>query len=147
MKKCCLYAALLILISQTASAQIKKNSLFLGGGAGYYSYSGQNGTDGLKTTYKSGDYGVVAGKAFRENSIVGISFHFRPQKQENYLYGDDTINIHSNWYLPGIFLREYRKIGKDFYLFAEVGADVQFGKLHEDHSYTSRNVNGDIWGG
>jgi hypothetical protein len=139
-----LLVLLLALMSSSTGAQIKKHTILLG--AGGYFYNDKNTIEGYDYKYVGGDYSVSVGTAFKENSVAGVNIHYRPIRQKDYLRGRDTINVNYDWVEVGGFLREYRKIAKDFYFFCQADAGVVVAKYMEANSYATDNVNFSQWG-
>ena len=71
MVKTCL-AILLFGVSSISYGQIKRNAVLLGGQLSYY--NDKNRSDSFIQNFESGRIGISAGKAIRENTVVGINF-------------------------------------------------------------------------
>ena len=108
-----------ILVSFTGNAQIKKNTYLLGGQLSYFSenYKYDNFTDQKR---EGGTIGISLGKAFKENSVIGLNLNLSPLKESNFYTGNDTVTTRYNRYNIGAFFREYKKLAKDFYFFGQV---------------------------
>lgn len=102
------------------SAQIKKNSLSLGGQLSYSSVKYQ--VDNFDQKSENGAIGISLGKAFKENFVAGINVSYSPSKQSNLPLGIDTATHKYNTSQIGVFLRQYKKLAKDLYFFGEVNA-------------------------
>ena len=139
-----LLVLLLALMSTSTEAQIRKNTILLG--AGGYFYNDKNTIEGYDYKYAGGDYSVSLGTAFKENAIAGVNIHYRPVRQKDYLHGQDTVNVNYDWVEVGGFLREYRRIAKDFYFFCQADAGVVVAKYMADYSYAADDVNFSQWG-
>ena len=136
---------LLFTISFTASAQIKRQSILLGGQLFYY--NDKNQVENLTQKSESGTIGISVGKAFKENSVVGFNFSFSPIKQTNYLNGNDTVGLNYNRFDVGAFFREYKKLAKDLYFFAQVDAAYITAKQTEDYKIAAGDVKASQKGG
>jgi hypothetical protein len=101
----------------TANAQFQKGNILLGGDLSYSTntYSAPNTTD---QTSNGGLFNISLGKAIKENTVVGVNLLF--STNTNSYQGDKTV---SNGYGIGVFYRVYKNLGKDFYFFAQGGAE------------------------
>ena len=122
------------LLSFTLNAQIKKNSILLGGQLSYYNekYNVDNIADQKRV---STTIGISLGKAFKENSVFGINLSYSPTKETNIFAGSDTYTSKHNRFDLGVFFREYKKLANDFYFFGHVDASAII--AHETSSYAS----------
>lgn len=130
MTKCYLIVSL-FLISFGANAQIKKQSILLGGQLFYY--NNKNQVDNLNQKSESGTISLSIGKSFKENKIVGFNLGFSPIRRSNYLNNGDTTTLTFNRFDIGLFYREYKKLAKDFYFFSQV--DVAFITANQNEHY------------
>ncbi len=137
MMKYCI-AILLLSISNLSNAQIKRNSILLGGQLSYF--NDRNQSENSTQNYESGRIGISIGKAIKENSVVGINFTYTPNKQENMHSGLDSFTTKSNRYEIGGFYREYKNIGKEFYFFGQVDGAYITGNQKEDYTGNSKDV-------
>jgi hypothetical protein len=105
-----------------AKAQITKNSVLLGGQIYYqdlkYDYSGITPAN---QQVKSATFNVSVGKAFKENSVFGVNLAYVPVLYTNYYNQGVPVDLDSKQYNIGIFNRQYKRLAKDFYFFAESG--------------------------
>lgn len=105
-----------------ANAQIKVNSVLLGGEAYYNStdiaYSGNQPNQ----KSKNAGFNISLGKALKENSVYGLNLSYSPGKSEDFYNGANYVSTKINQYNVGIFYRKYKKLAKDFYFFAEFAA-------------------------
>jgi hypothetical protein len=108
--------------SNFTNAQIKTSSVLLGGQIGYYSsdvsYSGSQPNE----KNNNASFNISIGKALKENSVYGLNLTYSPVKVDNFYNGANYISSKLNQYNLGIFYRKYKKLGKDFYFFTELGA-------------------------
>jgi len=119
MKKLYILSVIAILISfSVVNAQINKGSLFLGGNIGFN--SSHSVADDNSVSYKQDGFTIspTIGKAIKENLILGAGLIFFYNK---YRQGPTNINDYqkSNGYGANVFLRRYKGIGKNFYIFLE----------------------------
>lgn len=122
---------LVLIISCSASAQIKKGSILLGGQLFYYNDKTEK--ENIDQKYQSATFGVSLGKAFKENSVVGFNFAFSPIKQDNIYNGNDTFSLEYHRFDIGIFFREYKKLAKDFYFFGQIDGSFVTADQKEDY--------------
>lgn len=129
--------AVFCFLSLTTIAQINKNSILLGGD---FSYS-RNNSQVLDNESKmsNGFLGISIGKAFRQNSVIGISVSAAPTLQSNYIYGNDTFQIKNNYYSAGLFYRQYKQLGKDFYVFGNANASYRINHEKTDHQSANKD--------
>ena len=119
MKKSFLLSAIVAIFAITASAQIKKGAMLLGGQLSYGDSKRSFNSTQADETVKSGLYNILVGTALKENFILGgyVRYgHFKINNSNN-LYS----NTKEESYSAGVFIRQYKKIGKDFYFFGELG--------------------------
>jgi hypothetical protein len=121
MRKIFLTVILASLLINTATAQIKKGSIFLGGDIGG---TGQKTKSNDITVNKQSGVNIspVIGTAIKENLIVGINggFGFYNSSSDINLYKNE-----SDSYSFALFIRKYKKLGaSDFYLFAQGSAGI-----------------------
>ena len=131
------FFVLVISIACSASAQIKKGSILLGGQL-YYSNS-KTQSENINQKSENGTIGVSLGKAFRENSVVGFNFSFSPTRQTALFSGSDTFDVTYNRFNIGAFFRKYKQLGKDFYFFGQV--DGAYITSNQKHDYVAAGGN------
>ena len=102
----CYFIALLVFSSSSLSAQIQKGSILLGGQVHYSTGSYEEDDFTAKTS--GGSVGISIGKAFKENTVIGLNLSFSPRKEVDVYRWPDTANvsIHNSSY--GVFIRQYR---------------------------------------
>src|SRR3569623_1444047 len=114
--------------SNFTNAQIKTSSVLLGGQIGYYSsdvsYSGSQPNE----KNNNASFNISIGKALKENSVYGLNLTYSPVKVDNFYNGANYISSKLNQYNLGIFYRKYKKLGKDFYFYTELGASYIYMK-------------------
>ena len=139
----------LVLISLISNAQIKKGTLLIGGqlSAGkseqfnnYQSFPIPQQTANYQSdNYKYVVVGVSIGKAIKDNKVIGVNFNTANFKQ-TYLYNlTETSSSKNSMNEAGIFYRSYKKLGKDFYIFGQVNALINFGKTTYNFTNSSSN--------
>lgn len=117
----------------TPQAQIKKGSLFLGGNISFLSV--KNDIDlpqPLLQKQKSISIQPLAGKAIRDNTIIGIYISFGYAQSDNI---NNSLASKTNQYAGALFLRKYKSLLAGFSLFGET--DLRF--LHEGRTYYRSN--------
>lgn len=129
--------AVFCFLSLTTVAQINKNSILLGGDFSYSRNNSQVLNNESKNSY--GYLGIAIGKAFKQNSVIGISASASPTLQSNYIYGNDTFQMKNNYYSAGIFYREYKQLAKDFYLFGNADASYRISNEKRDHQSPNKD--------
>ena len=119
MRKIYLFIISLSVFVDSANAQIKKGSVFLGGDIGGSSQKTKT-TDDI-TSYKQNVINIfpVFGKAIKDNLVLGVNAGFG-------IYDDNNLENYwehkTNSYSAGVFLRKYKNIGTSgFYLFVQGG--------------------------
>lgn len=136
MKKILSLSLLLITVNFMLIAQIKKDAVLLGGQLSYNNNS--NNYLPNQNTQKStgGNFNIIIGKAFKENTVAGFNVGYSYGKAENFYNGTSFYNSKSNQYNFGLFYRKYKKLGGDFYLFGEAGSNF----------FTSKQTSSDVSG-
>lgn len=116
MKKALLFSLAAVCATFSASAQINKGSTYVGGNLGFYS---------SKTNYEQpitdGKTSVVnllpsVGFAYKDNRVWGVYLNYSHNESN---VGTNDVNATSNLYGIGTFLRQYKPIGKGFFVFAQ----------------------------
>ncbi|MBN8835640.1 MAG: hypothetical protein J0I09_00120 [Sphingobacteriia bacterium] len=144
MTKCYLFV-FLFFSSFAINAQIKKQSILLGGQLFYYNNKSQ--VENLNQKSESGTISISIGKAFKDNNILGINLSFSPIRQSNYLNNGDTTSLAFNRFDIGMFYREYKKLAKDFYFFSQVDASYVTANQTEHYKIASADVKATQRGG
>ena len=107
------------IINLTASAQIKKGSVLLGGQLSFTDSKTAFNTPQPDQKYNSGSYNISAGTALKQNSVLGLYTGYSHYRFNN---GNNFYNkISEDRYNFGVFFRQYKKLAKDFYFFGELG--------------------------
>jgi len=141
-----------ISFSLVTSAQFKKNNILLGGQLSYsYNSSSNNQPPGYYTNndskVNSGNITISLGKAFNENTVVGINLSYLPTSIHNYqAYGPAPLEYKNNGYAVGIFYRKYKNLGKEFYLFGQGSASYNWSDPSGKDSTGKKLFSGSSWG-
>lgn len=118
-----LLSCLIVCITISAHAQIKKNAISLGGD---FRINGKNTSDVFDNKDKSiqSDFSISIGTAVKENTVLGLNFGITPKSERIFpgAYPDSSIKFTSMAYSVGAFYRKYKPLAKDLYFFAEVNA-------------------------
>ncbi|MBC7851642.1 MAG: hypothetical protein H7Y31_17995, partial [Chitinophagaceae bacterium] len=130
MKKQFLLASAFSILAFVANSQIKKGSTFLGGTISA-SVSKTDQPVGPDLKNNSFVFSPAIGKAVRDNFIVGGELSFQSGKNENNFYDTEQTGFGA-----GVFIRQYKTLGKGFYLFGQ-GKLGGFYRNHEVDNKTS----------
>ena len=108
--------SLMILTVCSVDAQIKKGATLLGGQLGFSSTTTDySSTPGPSTKNSSFSISPAFGKAVQENLVIGADIDFEYNK-----FNNQNIDEHkSTVYGIGVFVRQYKELGKGFYLFGQ----------------------------
>jgi hypothetical protein len=111
------------LFVNSANAQIKKGSIFLGGDIGG---SAQKTKEGDITTNKQNGINIspVFGKAIKDNLILGVNTGIGIANNDNPV---NNWEYNTNSYNAGVFVRKYKNLATSgFYLFVQGGLGVSY---------------------
>jgi hypothetical protein len=125
------FIALLVFTSSLLSAQIRKGSILLGGQLSYA--TGNNDMADFHSTSAGGAIAVSIGKAFRENTVLGLNLSFSSRKEENVYRWSDTADVSSHNAGYGAYLRQYKGLAKGLLLFGQADAGYMRSKQTEDY--------------
>lgn len=131
MKKISILVILTISVCfSTIHAQVSKGAIFLGGNLsfGTQKVNGAGNTPYLKQNVYS--VSPAFGKVIRENLVLGFDAGISFSKSE---YITSSFKNETKAYTAGVFLRQYRPLGKGFYLFLQ----ERLGYQHEDYENTN----------
>ena len=120
------------LISQ---AQIPKNATLIGGQFSFSAQKKSNDGENWYRTNNSQNFSISAGKAFKENKVVGLSIGYSHNKQSY----SDTIYQRFASYNAGIFYRQYAKLANRFYLFGQADLYCSFSKERTENYFNWDN--------
>jgi hypothetical protein len=121
-----LTSAFFCLLSFTASAQITKGSVLLGGGISGSKNKSEN-NNSQESTYSSFGISPAIGVAIKENTVVGLRLSYSHSKSEQ-PSGNIPLEQKQNGYSAGVFYRRYLGLSTKFYLFGEAAAYYYFNK-------------------
>jgi hypothetical protein len=115
-----IFAVLFCLLAQ---AQIKKGDIVLGGDIGYSDESGNNGAAPVYTN-KNWNINPSVGRAFKDNFVLGldISYSHGTSAQGDPISYTSTADVLG----AGFFLRRYKPLGNNFYLFCQAMLDGSY---------------------
>ena len=133
MKKIFILPLIIFLFSfSSLQAQISKGSLLLGGNIGASTQKVE--ATSINTPFKQNSFTIspVFGKAIQENLVLGIDAGLSFYKQEQY---DASSKQKQNSYSGGFFLRQYRPIGKGFYLFLQERLGYKYDDNNSNYTY------------
>lgn len=122
MKKILLLSAIAACTAISVSAQISKGSAYVGGLININNTSNQYDTD-PKVKQNSFLISPSIGFAYAENSMWGINLNYGHSKTEN-----TGLNYDLNTYGLGVYLRQYKPMGKGFYFFAQEALNGNYTK-------------------
>jgi hypothetical protein len=116
---------LLIVCSIVSAAQIKKGAILLGGQLGVYNSSIDYTSSTPPNTpqnqkNKGANFGIVIGTAIKDNVVVGINTGYGYYKNENTV-GITSFTSNTDQYNFGVFYRQYKSLGRNFYFLGEAG--------------------------
>jgi hypothetical protein len=114
-----------VLACSMARAQIKKGDILLGANLNYSSQDYSNNGAAINpysTSYKTFGVGPSFGKAIKDNLVLGLDLGYT-HYSASYSPGIATTG---NGFNGGIFLRKYKPLGKNFYLFGEVALNGNY---------------------
>lgn len=121
MKQTSLLVVIIAIFSFSSSGQVKKGSVLLGGQLSCNSYKIDRNMPQSDYKRHYGNLSVSAGKAIKDNSVLGLYVGYGTGKEENYSNGFTYFNSRSSNYNAGLFYRRYVKLARDFYFFGEAG--------------------------
>ncbi len=113
----------------SSKAQINKGSVLIGGTLNVYTNNVKN-TDSSITTSTNFIISPSVGFAINTNTILGFSLLYGNISNKGY----SSFKIKDNSYGAGIFLRKYKLLSKNFYLFGE--GNLMFN--YETYNYSTQ---------
>ena len=123
MKQIKLLTIAVLLIASTSHAQINKGVNALGGNLSFGTSSIKNGNNSFTNTSLLISPSFMT--AYKNNRAVGFNLSYQYSKS-NYA------NQKTNGYGTGVFLRQYKPLGKGFYVFAQEALNFQYSKISPD---------------
>ena len=130
-----LLVTVITLTSLSASAQINKGSIFLGGNVFFASQKSDGYDVNNPDHYRLTSFGISPsiGKAIRQNMVAGFDFTYYNSLTKANPVGKTTQQLIGG----GVFIRKYAPLGKGFYLFGHARA----GGSYNDIKHESGNGN------
>lgn len=132
MKKQTLFVLTGLVISVTAGAQFTKGDRLLGAGLNitHNNFESNSGFTPYTTRSNNAGLSLDLGFASRENRISGfyIGGGYGKSKTEYPAQPTSNSSTENTSANAGFYTRRYRALGKDFFLFAEGRAGLEFGK-------------------
>ncbi len=122
MKKIALLFTLFITGYFAANAQIQKGAILLGGQLAYSKSTINYNSAQADQKNQNANINISVGKALKDNSVFGVNVGYSPTRSQNSYNGNVFVNSTVNHYSAGLFYRQYKKLAKDFYFYAEAGA-------------------------
>ena len=110
----------------TLQAQINKGSTSLGGQISFSHGNAQDFTNDAHQESNQGYISLSAGKAVKDNSVIGLTVQFGAGK--NYNTSSNLNKTANSQYGAGIFYRRYKSLAKDFYIFFEGSLGYSYSK-------------------
>jgi hypothetical protein len=127
-------------ISQIGFAQIKSQSILLGGQVQYSNSANSMGViTQPEVDLKTASFNLSVGKAFKENSVYGLNLSYSPFNIKNFFNGTEYVSSKGNQHSIGLFYRKYKKLATDFYFFGEFGAAYAGGRI-KSYDFSSTNT-------
>ncbi len=135
MQKRILFSTLIVFaIASTVNGQIKKGATLLGGQLGFNA-STTEPNNFPKSTTTGLTLSPAFGKAVKDNLVIGVDVLYVYTKNVN-----DANVSKTNAYGAGFFIRKYKLLAKDFYLFGQ----GRLGGLYSASKYYSTQQPGSI---
>lgn len=130
MKKILFFLAVTAFTALSVSAQISKGSSYLGGNLFFSTNTVTNDASNANAKSKQTGFGVTPsiGFAYKENRVWGLYLNYNYNKQQGNAYEKTST------YGVGAFLRQYKPLGKNFYLFAQEALLANYSTGQRDYS-------------
>ncbi|MHA4843381.1 outer membrane beta-barrel protein [Flavitalea antarctica] len=122
-----LLITVIMITTLSASAQVNKGSILLGGNLGFAT---ENNEDYKSKTTSTG-VSISVGKAIRQNLVAGSDISHGYYRTKT----NDTSKTIQQYYGAGFFLRKYAALGKGFYLFGQARAGASYTTIKQELSY------------
>ena len=119
-----------IFLYTIVQAQINKGEIILGGNVGYSEQTGSSSIPVITTKIESWNVNPSFGKAIRDNLVLGLDINYGHSSYNN---GDPSYSNGADSYKAGLFLRRYKPLGNNFYLFMQSMFSVSY--THGTASY------------
>jgi Outer membrane protein beta-barrel domain len=130
--------------SLAGTAQIKKSAVLLGGQLGFNNSSSDYTSNTPPNTpqnqkNKGANFGIAIGSAIKDNVVVGINAGYGSFKNENTV-GITTFTSTTDQYNFGIFYRQYKSLGRNFYFLGEAGVGYNGSKQTDKNTPVINDV-------
>ena len=129
-KKILLTLVVFIVVTTVTNAQIKKGATLLGGQFGFNSQKNQSDFQNMESKSMGYNISPAFGKAIKDNLVIGGDITFSYVKNDPY----NTFTQRSYNYGAGFFVRQYKNLAKDFYMFIQsrLGASYASSRTKDD---------------
>ncbi|HEY8734447.1 MAG TPA: hypothetical protein VIL90_07785 [Puia sp.] len=114
-----LLTALIVFSFFAADAQFNKGDVLIGGNLFYSSNKQTPFNDPNFQKSNNGYYNLSIGKSVSENKVFGVNLFYQSYARD-YQSGYGIITDKMDNYGIGIFFRQYKNLGKEFYIFGEL---------------------------
>ena len=114
-----------LIFASISKAQIQQGSTLIGGQLSFRTNTADFEENQSHTSNNAGTFHLQIGKAFRENSVSGISLGYSAYKNTTKQSANETIRKGNTFY-AGAFHRMYKPLGSDFYFFGALDAGYTF---------------------
>lgn len=125
-----LVLAALLCAAVTTKAQVSKGNTILGGNFSFTNTHYGSGSN-VNATYFS--IAPSVGKVYKDNKVAGITLRY----QYN---GNQIPELRTSSYGAGIFLRQYKSLGKGFYIFLQESLNANFDRYKYYTSFDTTSV-------
>jgi Outer membrane protein beta-barrel domain len=127
-----------------STAQIKKGAILLGGQLGFNNSSSDYTSNTPPNTpqnqkNKGANFGIAIGTAIKDNVVVGINAGYGYYKNENTV-GITSFTSTTDQYNFGVFYRQYKSLGRNFYFLGEAGIGYNGSKQTEKNTPVINDV-------
>lgn len=137
MKQIRLLTIAIFLIATTSHAQINKGANALGGSIGV-SGNSENVDNVSKQTSSNFSIAPSFMMIYKDNRAFGFELNYFHSK-------NDVLSEKGDGYSAGVFLRQYKPLGKGFYIFAHEGLDFAYAKSRGYSADSSIETNNKIY--
>jgi hypothetical protein len=151
MKKNLLFLFTAASLSFSAGAQFAKGDKVLGAGLSFQHGTSESNSVTSPYTGKSNSGGISLdlGFASREHRLSGFYISANAGKSTSTYSLQPSLNYNSDYFNTGagFFSRRYQSIGKNFFLFAEGRAGIDYGKQNNSNNITTERTSLNIQAG
>jgi hypothetical protein len=99
-----------------SKAQISKGSIIVGGSLGLSTSTVKDDNGNKMSSNTTFSIAPSFGKAYKENRIFGINLNY-----------SHTGDVDANSFGGGVFLRQYKSLSKNFYVFGDESLNISYG--------------------